>query len=319
MVKQLLVLLLLLPISLWSQPGAVISLQPERIETGDTTVLLLFVNGSNAEPGDVDFFPWSDHIPAQNILRRGAWKRSGAQWIRRFTIIAFDSASFKLPPLKVKLSTGTVLETNGVSLLVFPTPVGRELTDMAKIRDIWREPESWVDYWLYGAGVLALLLTLVWWWWKNRRKPVQVPVAVQAPTPEPAPQTAAEEAIAKLLSLQSKQHWKHNRVKEHYVDFSLIVRGYLENQFHIPALESTTLELKTQLRQTSASETFQNQIETLLHQADMVKYAQSRPDHSVHENIIEKTITIIKTSQSLLSSGRPQESPLQKTPPYSSI
>ncbi|HAD14972.1 MAG TPA: hypothetical protein DCF33_21300, partial [Saprospirales bacterium] len=91
---------------------------------------------------------------------------------------------------------------------------------------------------------------------------------------------------------KSKQHWKHNRVKEHYVAFSLIVREYIENQFHIPALESTTLELKTQLRQTSASEIFQKQIEQLLHQADMVKYAQSNPDHALHENIIEEALTL---------------------------
>ncbi|MBN8677465.1 MAG: hypothetical protein J0M29_04525 [Chitinophagales bacterium] len=306
MVKRLFYLYFFWPIGLWAQPGAVISLQPERIEMGDTAVLLVFVNGSNAEPGDVDFFPWSDQIPAQNIVRRSPWKRSGAQWMRRFTIIAFDSASLKLPPLKVKLPSGTVLETNSTQLLVFPTPGGSDISDMAKIRDIRRESESWVDYWLYGAGGLALLLSAIWWWWKNRRKPAPAPIVVQTPAPAPIAISATEKALAQLQALRQKQYWKHNQVKEHYVEFSFIVREFLENQFNIPALESTTLELTALLQKKEAPKVLQTQVEQLLQQADLVKYAQKQPAQDIHESVLEKAQILIHSYHS----GPPPKTPV---------
>jgi hypothetical protein len=291
--KLFFILCLIFPVTGWAQPSAIISFQPQRLETGDTTVLLFFVNGSNAEPGEVDFFAWSDQIPAQNILRRTPWKRSGAQWSKRFTIIAFDSANLKLPPLKVKLPNSTVLETNSLSLMVFPTPGGRDITDMAKIRDISREPGSWVDFWLYAAGGLAFMLTLIWWWWKNRKKSAPIPVSEPLPTPSSIPMSASEEALTRLNALLHKKYWKQDRVKDHYTEFSLIVREYLECQFQIPALESTTIELKNLLAKTEASNAFQTQMEQILHQADMVKYAQSNPSPTSHQDIIEKAIQLI--------------------------
>ena len=293
--KLLLFIGLMIPMLICAQPSAVISLQPDRIETGDTTVLLFFVNGASAAPGEVDFFAWSDQIPAQNILRRTPWKQHGAQWTRRFTLIAFDSANLKLPPLKVKLPNNTVLETNALSLMIFPTPGGREITEMARIRDIRREAGSWVDYWLYGAGGLALLLSLIWWWWKQRKKPS--PAIVHEPKPIQAilPKSAAEEALSKLNALLLKQYWKHDRVKDHYTEFSLILREYLERAFQIPALESTTLELKKLLAKTEASGAFQTQVEQVLQKADMVKYAQSNPNPATHQDIVEKAIQLIST------------------------
>ncbi|MCC7466645.1 MAG: hypothetical protein IT261_10260 [Saprospiraceae bacterium] len=310
--RLLFILGILCPVWLWGQPSAVISLQPERMETGDTTVLLLFLNGTNTEPGEVDFFPWSDQIPAQNIIKRSSWKRSGAQWMRRFTLIAFDSASLKLPPLKVRLSNGTMLETNTVQLLVFPTAGGRELTDMASIRDIRRESSSWIDYWLYGAGGLALLLTLVWWWWKNRRLPRPVEVPRELSVPPPAPKSASDEALSRLNTLLHKQYWKHDRVKDHYTEFSLILREYLERQFQIPALESTTLELNTLLAHTEASSAFQTRLEQLFTQADMVKYAQSSPNTATHQDIIEKAIQLISNPQT--SAAKPADTSNSSNP-----
>ena len=93
---------LLLAAPAWAQPKAIASFQPERIETGDTTGLLILVSGLAVAPKDVDFSPWSAMMSASNIIGRSEWRKSGAQWMRRFTLIAFDSATLELPPLKVR-------------------------------------------------------------------------------------------------------------------------------------------------------------------------------------------------------------------------
>ncbi|MDO8970217.1 MAG: hypothetical protein Q7U74_05975, partial [Saprospiraceae bacterium] len=78
--RLLLVAGLFAAIQLSAQPKAIASLKPERIETGDTAVLLMLISGLNSQPKDVDFGPWSTVLPPANIIRRSEWKRSGTQW-----------------------------------------------------------------------------------------------------------------------------------------------------------------------------------------------------------------------------------------------
>ena len=270
---------------LFAQPKAFASLQPERIETGDTTVLLILVSGLNSEPKDVDFSPWVSIFPAANIIGRSDWRRSGAQWTKRFTLIAFDSATLELPPLFVQQTTGKPLITNELVLTVFPTRSGREIADMLKIRDIRREPVSWMDYWPYGAGALAILGLLVWWLRKSRRKlqPVNIIAVPDQPLVSPS-----EKALQQLTQLRQKQLWKNGQMKEHYAEISLILREYLEARFGIAALESTTDEIQKMLAATDFPPTMRPDLKEFLLKTDMVKYAQSQPPEPEQDEMLEK-------------------------------
>ena len=273
-----------------AQPTAIASLQPERIETGDTTTLLIFVSGLNSEPKEVDFMAWASVLPATNILHRSAWRRSGSQWMRRFTLIAFDSASLELPPLQVRLASGSPLETNKLKLTVFPTPGGREITDMAKIRDIRREAGSWLDYWPWGAGILLLLSLTGWWFWKKSRKPLPLQSPNQDNTP---PVSASEKALQQLDELQQKRLWKQEQTKEHYAAFSLILREYLESRYGIAALESTTSEIQMMLVSTDLPTSSRDLLEDILQKTDLVKYARSEPSAATHLAVLEKARSLI--------------------------
>ncbi len=277
-----------------AQPKAIASLQPERIETGDTTELLILVSGLNTEPQEVDFSSWASVLPATNIIGRSNWRRSGAQWMRRFTLIAFDSATLELPPLNVRLGVGKPLETNALTLAVFPTRAGREITDMAKIRDIRREPESWMDYWPWGLGVLAILMLFLWWLRKNQRKPQ--PVVVQI-APAPISVSASEKALQQLSQLQKKQLWKNGQTKEHYAELSLVLREYLETRFDIAALESTTSEIQKLIASTDFPSELRLDLNELLQKADMVKYAQSEPPEATHEAVLAKARALVVPGQ----------------------
>jgi len=308
--RLLLATFLLATFHLSAQPKAFASLQPERIETGDTTGLLILVSGLNTEPKEVDFSPWASVFPATNIIGKSNWRRSGTQWTRRFTLIAFDSATLNLPPLNVRVATGKPLETNELTLTVFPTRAGREITDMAKIRDIRREPVSWMDYWPWGLGALAAFSLLFWWLRKNRRKPQ--PMVVQT-TPEPPPVSPSELALRQLSQLQQKQLWKNGQAKEHYAELSLILRAYLETRYGIAALESTTMEIQKLLVATDFPPDQRPDLKELLQKTDLVKYAQSQPAEAVHEAVLAKARELVMPSQ-----AKKQESPkipMAKTTP----
>lgn len=298
---------LLSTVFLAAQPKAFASLQPDRIETGDTSGLILLVSGLNTAPGEVDFSPWSEVMPLANIIGRTEWRRSGAQWTRRFTLIAFDSANLQLPPLKVRISTGEPLLTNALTLLVFPTRAGREISDMARIRDIRREPASWMDDWPLIAGLFLVSLLLVWWLRKSRKKPAPLVQELNLAPPSLSP---AELAMQKLGALQQKQLWKQAQTKEHYAELSLILREYLETQYRIAALESTTPEIMQLLAGSSLSPSQLKELKELLQKTDLVKYAQSQPPNETHEAVLVKASALIqplppiKTAPTIPKSGK---------------
>jgi hypothetical protein len=296
---------------LCAQPKAIASLWPERIETGDTTGLLILVSGLNAEPKDIDFSPWASIFPISNVIGRSEWHKSGAQWTQRFTLIAFDSATLELPPLYVRVAAGKPLETNALTMTVFPTRVGREITDMATIREITREPESYLDLWPWAAGILAGLILLGWWIRNKQRKvlPVVVPNEMVLP-----PVSAAEMALQKLSELQKKELWRHGQLKEHYAELSLILRSFLESRYGIAALESTTAEIQQLLMSTDFSPKSQMDLKELLQKADMVKYAKSEPKETVHESVLIKAKALVTPEKNHTTAHKSPNPQIPKSP-----
>lgn len=277
-----------------AQGKAFATLKPEVVETGDTFQLTVIVSAVSTQPKDVDFASWVNVFPGANILARPDWRRSGTQWIRQFTLIAFDSAALELPPLTVMVGAGQTLVTNPLSLKVFPTR-GSGLDEMAPIRELYREPVSWLDYWPWGAGFLAILtlfgvfLRKI----KKRPQPVQPPIVLAPP-----PVSASETAFKKLRELEAQLLWKNDQVKEHYAAVSLIVREYLEQHFNIGALESTTIEIMKMIPQVPFPAELRPALKDLLYKTDLVKYAQSNLDEKAHTAIIQQARELVAPVQS---------------------
>ena len=86
-----------------------------------------------------------------------------------------------------------------------------------------------------------------------------------------------------LNSLEKKELWQHGEIKAYYSELTDIARNYIEEAIEIPAMESTTSELIEGLRLASlkkkmslSQETIEN-LEQVLKQADLVKFAKSKP------------------------------------------
>ncbi len=286
-----------------AQATATASLQPERIETGDTFTLRILVAGTMVEPGQVDFGPWAAMLPAKNILAHYGWHKTGPQWVQNFTLVTFDSATLNLPPLAVRLHLGETAETNPLQLTVMATAAEADVETMAPIRDIERSPDNWLDYWPWAVGGLVVLLILRR---LLRRKKKTAPPPVMITTPAPSPPPVHVEALQKITLLERKRLWEKDQVKEHYAELSLIVREYLEKRYGIPALESTTMEIEQLLKTTDFPRVLNLAIQDLLSKADLAKYAQSRPPAAFHEKAIEKARSMIQeTKNPAAPSGQP--------------
>lgn len=108
-----------------------------------------------------------------------------------------------------------------------------------------------------------------------------------------------------LNKLEKKELWQRGEVKEYYSELTDIVRNYIEEAIEIPAMESTTSELIQSLKVASlkkkmklSKETIDN-LFTVLKQADLVKFAKSKPlDFEITEDRkkIERSIVILDKS-----------------------
>lgn len=259
---------------LLAQPKAVATFTPTKVVAGDSFALRILVSGTNVAPKDVSLAPWYGHCPPANILSHTGWQKSGAQWRQDFTLIAFDSAMWELPPLYVRTHLGDSVPTNALRLEVVP-PFAEQLGigDMSPPRDIRREPVHWSDHWPWALAVLALGALAFWAWLKKRPRPKPMPIVETAPPPVPV----AVQTLQRLEALEREQAWKHGNLPDFFTDLSLVVRTYLEHRFAIPATESTTHEIMAMLPQQAFPDSLKGALKEVLSQADRVKYARSEP------------------------------------------
>ena len=288
----LLLLAGLLPVRSAAQLSASAAFDPPRVETGDTFSLRILVKGVASAPKKVDFEAWKPFLPAKNILSESGWTRSGAQWVQRYTCIAFDSAEWQLPPLTVRLHPADTILTNSPELSVRPTRAGAEVHEMDAIRDIRREPTHWTDYWPWALGGLAALGLLVGY---IRRRPKRPKVLAPAPAAPPAPAIPPHEiALQQLAVLEQQKPWQKGQVVAYYAELSLILRNYLEGCFGILAPESTTREILFLLKKTNFPEGQRAPLEHLLQQADLAKFADMQPPAAFHEKALTNARQIVQ-------------------------
>jgi hypothetical protein len=118
--------------------------------------------------------------------------------------------------------------------------------------------------------------------------------------------TPIEKATGLLQQLEQKHLIEKGEIKSYYSELTDIARIYIEEAIHIPAMESTTSELIDALRIAAskqklslAPETVEN-LEKVLRQADLVKFAKSKPmDFEIAEDRKRIESSIVKIDNSI--------------------
>jgi hypothetical protein len=281
-------------IALWLSVGgaqvkASATLGAPRIETGDTFLVQVQVTGTGVKPEKVDFSAWQSMLPPENILSERGWKKGREGWVDTFTLIAFDSARLMLPPLSVRLHLGEVALTNALELLVTPTAAPTQASAADPIRDIRREPLDWMDVLPFALAALALAGAGIWYWRRNRTKKPMAPSVPAAP--KISPQAAA---LQRLETLAKQNLWQQGQVRSYYDELTLIVRDYLQQRYHAPALELPTSELLAALRQSADFPPAQlTNLQTILHWADLAKFAKGVPPTDFHEKAFQNAKNLV--------------------------
>ncbi|MBC7775147.1 MAG: hypothetical protein H7246_06875 [Phycisphaerae bacterium] len=273
--------------ALQAQAQAELRADSNHVETGNPFALHLRLPAALGKPDSLSFGVWSNLLPPQNIVSQTEWQSDGKFFNKTLTVLFFDEDSLELPPLLIVLHKGDTAYSNSLPIIVTATPSPDDLNDMASIKDIHREETRWTDYWPWMLGGLGVLGLVLWLYWLANRQPQ---TKIQSRTIETP---AHELALKKLDVLSQKKLIVNGFVKEHYAELTFILREYLEKRFGIPALESTTEETLGYLKNRNVPTQMSEQLQTLLEQADLAKFAKIIPPESFHAEAMERSRKMI--------------------------
>ncbi|WP_396179284.1 BatD family protein [Flavobacterium sp.] len=240
-------------------------------------------------------FPKSKNFGPLEVIRSyqiDTIKKDGKyELIKKYGLAQFDSGTYTIPQLKILVGKNVLL-SDSLKVTVQNVAVDTLKQKMYEIKPIAKadSSSSWIWKWILGLLLIIGIGALVYFLMKKfQRKKIE----------EVVYKTPIEKATNLLNNLEKRELWQKGAVKEYYSELTDIARNYIEEAIEIPAMESTTSELIEGLRKASlkkkmkiSPEILEN-LERVLKQADLVKFAKSKPlDFEIAEDKkkIEKTI-----------------------------
>jgi len=245
--------------------------------------------------------------------------KNGARYdlIKKYGLTQFDSGKYTIPRVTVLINNKPFFSDSlrvEVDNVVVDT-LKQKMYDIKPIAEV-TSSKSWIWKLILVLLLLAGIGAFVYWYLKIRQtKKIE----------EELYKTPIEKATSLLNSLEKKELWQKGEIKAYYSELTDIARTYIEEAIEIPAMESTTSELIEGLRKASlkkkmklSQETIEN-LERVLKQADLVKFAKSKPlDFEITEDrkkiesaivILDKSIPIVveEKEESLLNEMQRQE------------
>lgn len=199
--------------------------------------------------------------------------------IQSFIITAFDSGSYYIPPMWFKIDLENRMDSipaNGVTLHVhsFEIDTSRGPTDIKMPYDA---PVTLKEALPYVFGVMLIAAILFFIFYAIKRRMNKQPIFVLPKRPK---EPAHIIALRRLDQIKKEKLWQQpGKSKQYYSEITETLRKYIDELFHIPAMEQTsdeTIESFSIQKDLLKDKTFQN-LSQLLKLADLVKFAKYQP------------------------------------------
>lgn len=215
---------------------------------------------------------------------------------QRLRITGFDSGDFEVPALTYALvpHNGNAYTIQTQPLVLSVQTVAVDTTKPFKpIKGIIYVNSSWLDYiwYIIGGAIFALLIAfIIIYFIRNKKTPIPI-------LPSLPKETLQEKTLRLLHELDNQQLWQSDRVKEYYTELTDIIRNYVEERFHTPAMELTTDELVYKAKLHKEMRPFANTLNAILTTADLAKFAKAKPLPEEHVIAMENARDFINASK----------------------
>ncbi len=206
------------------------------------------------------------------------------------TYTSFDSGSWNLPPVVIKLDP--LLNDSVLNLLTDSVPVNvgyspadstGQLRDIKPIMDVIITDYTW--YYVAGGAVLLLLIIyLLWKYFKNKKPAEQIKSS----------RNAYEDAMTALTKLKQYDLQNKEEVKAYHTELSTIFREYVSRKQNKQLLNSTSGDVLISLSAYNFDSAIISTVATALRTGDAVKFAKYMPAVSESEESFEQIKTTIQ-------------------------
>lgn len=252
-------------------PDSLTLLPPDRIEAGTCRLLAS---------------AWKEEKKDQRVTATG-----------RLDVVTTNLEKAFLPGMTFRFVTpsGDTLTARGDDITAGVRRMTEGKSEPKPLKPQWQAPRGW-GFLLWIAGALAIAALAFWWIRRRRRRPVAKPAEPELP--------ADVVALRRLDEIERMKLVEKGEIKTHYTLVVDALRLYLEKRYRILALDQTTDEILRDLRGQDAGTA---DIEPVLREADLVKFAKHKPEIAAAKGLVGAVRTMVaKTAfRPLVAAGPP--------------
>ena len=251
----------------------------DSVTIGDKVKYTLEVK--TAKSTEVEFPSFAENLAGFAIKDFGTAERTflGKKTITNWYLLdTYTSGKYTIPKAVIKYKEKDSgewqeIETNEVKIevksVLKETPGASDILDIKGPVGFPRRVKPYIISSVMFLVIVLIAISLVLI--KKKKKPESII------PPKPAHQMAYEA----LENLKKKDLIKQGKIKEYYIELSLIVRHYLENRFYLRAPEMTTEEFMSMVKDSSAlSYEHKSLLREFLSHCDLVKFAKYKPEYA---------------------------------------
>lgn len=212
-------------------------------------------------------------------------------WIGVYELCPWDSGLVVLEGQKFTMndSTGT-----------FPSSYLKvNLVPRKKGQDIYDIKEMYVDTPEEPSALLFFFKYIIWWLFPLIGFLIYYFFFKKENTPKKSTKETSlkQKTLLAIDALEKAELWRKDKMKEHFVELSYVLRSYLTSRYDIHLMDKTTSETRLLLSAKGIDKPIVDTILKLLSHSDMVKFAASKPGEEIVEKaFFELRQLVIETS-----------------------
>jgi len=220
---------------------------------------------------------------------------------QQLRLTCFDSGFYTIPPIRFyyrNLPDTTIrFEQSDIQILTVHTLAVDTTLAIKPIKGPVKIPFSILEYlpWIF-AGIIFIAVAgfLIFYYIRRRRGE---PMFLFRPGVKYQPH---ELALMELEKLRVRKLWQAGKTKDYHTELTDILRKYIEDRFHLMAMESTSSEILDDLeKKTGISKECREMLSRILILADLVKFAKYIPLPEDHEQSMEYSVDFINKTFSV--------------------
>ncbi len=263
-----------------------------RIQLGERvqlTISLEYVKGKNL----VQWIAVPDSLNHLEVLERGkmdsAQNEGKTRLSQSFVLTGFDSGHWVIPSFAVKVDKKS-FKTDTIGIDIVPAKLkGKEYNDIKEIIEVPEKTGNW-KLWI-ALAMSVVLLGALGWHYLNR--PKKAPLVSEFDTKL----SPHDHAMQELKKLKDEKILEKGEVKSYYSRLYDIYRVYLQRQFGMPVLQSTTDELLLRLKEDKLPKEQFSKLAESLRIADATKFAKYLPSVDQGNKSYQVIYEIIRLQQ----------------------